>query len=109
MSPFIALSTRYHFHLLPPSEEIRIGIRASDIDGPLLLAGFQGQRHDLTTGALVDALSRLPLLALKVTAAIHFEAVRLWLKGARAYQHPRARQSPQLPGQGGRAAPVPPA
>jgi hypothetical protein len=31
-----------------------------------------------------------PLMSLKVTAAIHFEALRLWLKGVPVFRHSKA-------------------
>jgi DUF1365 family protein len=37
----------------------------------------------LTTRHLFAAFLALPLVALKVIGAIHFEAARLWLKGAK--------------------------
>ena len=40
-------------------------------------------------------LLRYPLMTLKVVAAIHFEAVRLMLKGVRRHPHaPKAVYSP---------------
>jgi DUF1365 family protein len=37
----------------------------------------------LETPALLRAFVALPLVTLKVVAAIHWEALRLWLKGVR--------------------------
>ena len=55
------------------------------------LAGtFNGRRRALTTAALLRSFFALPLLTLKIVAAIHWEALRLWLKGARLVPRPNA-------------------
>jgi uncharacterized protein len=89
VSPFIGMAMRYHFRMLPPGESVKVRILETDADGPLLAATFSGRRHGLTTGELVAALLRLPFVTLKVMGAIHFEALRLWLKGARLHPPPR--------------------
>jgi hypothetical protein len=42
----------------------------------------------LTTRALLRSFVALPLVTLKIIAAIHWEALRLWLKGARLVPRP---------------------
>jgi len=83
VSPFVEMEMRYHFRIEPPGEQVRLRILESDREGPLLAATFSGRRHALTTGALLRAFIALPLVSLKITAAIHWEALRLWLKGVR--------------------------
>ena len=83
VSPFIEMAMRYHFHLSPPGERVRLRILETDREGPLLAASFSGRRRDLTTAALLRSLVSLPLHPFKIVAAIHWEALRLWLKGAR--------------------------
>jgi len=91
VSPFIDMAMRYHFRMVPPGDAVKIRILETDAEGPLLAATFSGRRHDLTTRRLLAALLRLPLVTLKIMVAIHFEALRLWLKGARIYPRPAAR------------------
>jgi DUF1365 family protein len=81
VSPFVEMATRYHFRILPPADQVRLRILETDRDGPLLAATFSGRRRALTSRALLRALFGLPLLSFKVMAAIHWEAMRLWLKG----------------------------
>jgi DUF1365 family protein len=88
VSPFVEMAMRYHFRLLPPGETVRLRILETDQDGPLLAATFSGRRHALTTAALLRAFFALPLVTLKIVGAIHWEAVRLWLKGARLVPRP---------------------
>lgn len=83
VSPFITMAMRYHFHVLPPAERVKLRILETDRDGPLLAATFNGRRRTLNTVGLMRSCFVLPLLPFKIIAAIHWEALRLWLKGAR--------------------------
>ena len=55
---------------------------------PLLKARLTLRPEPLTDRALARALVRYPFMTLKVMAAIHFEALRLWRKGARVFPTP---------------------
>jgi DUF1365 family protein len=83
VSPFIAMASRYHFHIVPPSDYFRLRILQTDEDGPLLAATFAGARRRLTSASLLRSLVLLPLVSFKIIAAIHWQALRLWVKGAR--------------------------
>ncbi|MGO4715420.1 DUF1365 domain-containing protein [Bradyrhizobium sp. 2TAF24] len=83
VSPFIDMAARYHFRVAPPTDTIRLRILETDRDGPLLAATFSGRRRPLVTRTLLRAFIALPLVTIKIIAAIHWEALRLWGKGAR--------------------------
>ena len=63
------------------AETLTLAIRASGPDGPVLRAALAGERRELTDAALLKAALSAPLEAMKTTAAIHWEALRLWAKG----------------------------
>jgi DUF1365 family protein len=88
VSPFIEMAMRYHFRVSPPGDSVKLRILETDRDGPLLAATFNGRRRALTTAALLRSFCSLPLVTLKIVAAIHWEALRLWLKGARLVPRP---------------------
>lgn len=88
VSPFVPMAMRYHFRVLPPSETVKLRILETDSDGPLLAATFNGRRRALTSHALLRAFYSLPFVSFKVMAAIHWEALQLWLKGARLVPRP---------------------
>jgi DUF1365 family protein len=90
VSPFIEMAMRYHFRVTPPSERVRLRILETDREGPLLAATFSGHRRTLTSLALVRTFFALPLVTFKIVAAIHWEAIRLWLKGTRRVPRPNA-------------------
>jgi DUF1365 family protein len=83
VSPFIEMAMRYHFRVLPPGARVQLRILETDREGPLLAATFNGRYRMLTTRELLRAFFALPLVTMKIMAAIHWEALRLWLKGAR--------------------------
>ncbi len=68
----------------------RVRILETDAEGPLLSATFHGVRKALTSSTLLSALARVPFLTLKVVAGIHWEALRLWIKGMRLVPRPPA-------------------
>jgi hypothetical protein len=88
VSPFVAMATRYRFRISPPGEGVRLRILEVDAEGPLLAATFSGQRRALTTRALLHAFVTLPLLTLKIVGAIHWQALRLWLKRVKLAPRP---------------------
>ncbi len=90
VSPFIGMTMRYRFRLSLPGDDVKLRILETDRDGPLLAATFTGHRRALTSPALLRSLAVVPLLTFKIMAAIHWQAVRLWLKGARLVPRLRA-------------------
>jgi DUF1365 family protein len=90
VSPFIDMAMRYYFRVSPPADRVKLRILETDRGGPLLAATFSGRRRALTTQALLWSAFSLPLVTLKIMAAIHWEALRLWLKGARWVPRPHA-------------------
>jgi len=83
VSPFIEMAMRYHFRVRPPGARVQLRILEADREGPLLAATFNGSHRTLNTKGLLRAFFALPLVTIKIMAAIHWEALRLWLKGAR--------------------------
>lgn len=88
VSPFVEMAMRYHFRVGLPGDRVKLRILETDSEGPLLSATFNGHRRPLTTQELLSSLLSLPLVTLKVVAAIHWEALRLWLKGVRLVPRP---------------------
>lgn len=83
VSPFIEMAMRYHFRVSPPDQRVKVRILETDDGGPLLAATFNGHRRSLNTAQLLRACFAFPLVTFKIMGAIHWEALRLWLKGAR--------------------------
>lgn len=90
VSPFIDMGARYHFHILPPGKVVRLRIHETEKGEPLLSATFAGQGCPLGTSQLATCLLKFPLMTWKIVAGIHWEALKLWLKGARFRSSPPA-------------------
>lgn len=88
VSPFNTDAGHYDFILRLPAEELKLCITLSTVEGSCLKAWFSGTRIPLTDGNLWRSFISLPLLPLKVIGGIHWEAVRLWLKGLRFTPRP---------------------
>jgi hypothetical protein len=94
VSPFMAMDMRYDFRVHAPDDRLSLAIRGSDADGPLIVAVLTAHRRRLTDAALLGAFLRTPLLTLKVIGGIHWEALRLWIKGLRPHPRPMAPDHP---------------
>lgn len=104
VSPFTAAAGRYGFHVKPPGDTAVVGVTLADASGPLLKTHFCGRAEAMTDARLLSLVARFPLMTLKVMTAIHFEALRLWLKGVpltlRQVSPRYTVTSPQLTDQG---------
>jgi DUF1365 family protein len=92
VSPFRPIAGDYTFRFDVRPDRIGIWIEHRAQDGTLL-ATLAGPRRPLTSGAILRACLRRPLGARRVMALIHWQAVKLWWKGAvfRARPAPPAR------------------
>jgi DUF1365 family protein len=93
VSPFIAMEMRYYFRVTPPQESVKLRILETDPDGPILSATFNGKRAPLTSRSLMRAFVSLPLVTFKILVAIHWEALRLWIKGAKLVDRPAKEET----------------
>ncbi len=87
VSPFMDMDYVYDFNLAEPDETFAVGIRMQRGGELWLTAGFSGRRREFSDREIALAWLSHPLLTLKVVAAIHWEALRIWLKGI-AYRPP---------------------
>jgi len=92
VSPFIAMKQHYQFRLTEPDERLAVAIKQGGPEGAQMVARHSGRRRGLTDGNLLLAFFAYPLMTLKVIGAIHWQALRLWLKGARLQPRPPAPQ-----------------
>ena len=83
VSPFIEIDCTYFFKILKPENKLSIVINQNDNEGKLLYASQDGEKKDLNSKNLVISYLSHPLMSFKVIGAIHFEALKLWLKGVK--------------------------
>lgn len=94
VSPFMDMDVSYAFRVVAPDERIALAIHTADGVGPLLVAALAGRRTALTDAALLRVLRTFPLSTLKVIGAIHWNALRMWLKGFKLRPRPRPPDHP---------------
>ena len=88
VSPFLPLDRRYAWTFTVPGDDLRVhmdvlGDASREFDASLSL-----QRQPLDSRSLARVLWRYPLMTSQVIAAIHWQALRLWLKGTPIHDHP---------------------
>ena len=81
VSPFMDLSSKYYFKILDPHNKLSVVIDQRDKGGKLLFASQDGIRSELSSKNLILSYIKHPLMTFKIISAIHFEALRLWMKG----------------------------
>lgn len=88
VSPFIPMDRTYQWQLSKPGMSLNVHmsvLRAGELEFEAALAL---QRQELDGSTLSRVLLRFPLMTTQVVAAIYWNALRLWVKGARVYPHP---------------------
>ena len=92
VSPFQPVDGEYRFRFDMRNDRVAIRIDYRHAEGGLL-ATLAGDRTPLTSAAIASAALRRPLGALRVSALIHYQAVKLW------WQRARFRSRPEPPSQ----------
>ena len=95
VSPFMDThDMAYDFDLTAPEDRFVLNIRLMRLfsqknlasqktltSQKMLFASFVAERRDLTDKTLLSLFAGMPLMTLKVVWGIHWEALRIWLKG----------------------------
>ena len=95
VSPFFAMNQAYQFFFSEPEERVYARIDLFEDGGRPFHATLTGRRRELTNGSVARALLRYPLMPAQVIGLIHWQALRLYLKGVPFHHKP-----PFMPGQG---------
>jgi len=95
VSPFLPMDRDYRWSFTTPGADLlaHMEVRrhgACDFDATLSL-----RRRPLTSASLARVLWRYPAMTARVMAAIHWQALRLWVKGNPVYEHPQPNKGIQ--------------
>ncbi|HRD28525.1 MAG TPA: DUF1365 domain-containing protein, partial [Caulobacter sp.] len=90
VSPFYGVEGTYRFDVSPPGSTLDLSIVKATDGHPEFTATLKLQRRPMTDRRLLALFVRMPLMTLKVVAAIHWEALRLVLKGIPLISRPPA-------------------
>jgi uncharacterized protein len=95
VSPFNKVEGTYDFSAPEPDDKLTLSVSLRVNDRPVLQAWFNGERRALNDTELLRSFFSLPMLPLKVVAGIHWEALKLWMKGLKLQTRP-APLSPNI-------------
>lgn len=92
VSPFMPMQYDYHVNLKLNQGKITMHMEnrmdgKKDFDATLMLTA-----SDKKSSSLCQVLRRYPLITYKVSAAIYWQAFRLWMKGVPFYSHPKTHK-----------------
>jgi|HubBroStandDraft_2_1064218.scaffolds.fasta_scaffold00089_9 DUF1365 family protein len=90
VSPLMGMDHIYDWRLTEPGPRLSVHIESHRTDGERVFdATLSLERRDLSGRELTRALARYPFLTLRILARIYGHALRLRLRGARYFPHPR--------------------
>lgn len=95
VSPFLSRDGAYEFSFHPVGSRLAVAICTSEHGAPALVTTLTGVRYPLSDRNLARVLLRQPLITHRVMAAIHWQALRLYRKGARFHPQPSASNAQQ--------------
>jgi DUF1365 family protein len=82
VSPFYRVEGGYRFRLVPPNERLLLVVTKEVAGKTDFTASLVARRRPISDAALLSLFFGMPLMTLGVLAAIHWQALRLWIKGA---------------------------
>ncbi len=89
VSPFYGLDGAYRFDVTPPGETLDLAIVKTDAEGAAeFTATLSAERKPLTDARMLRLFLGFPLMTLQVLAGIHWQALRLFMKGVRLVPRP---------------------
>ena len=94
VSPFLPMDMQYRWSFTEPVERLFVHMQNFRDGAQLFDATLALRQQPISPAALLGVLFSFPLMTLKVIAAIHWQALRLWLKHTPVYDHPARHDVP---------------
>jgi hypothetical protein len=88
VSPFMQMDVDYRWRLSTPREKLTVFMQNSRSGKKIFDASIDMRRTEITGRSLARMLVSYPFMTARVMLGIHWQALRLWLKGAPVYDHP---------------------
>ena len=91
VSPFLPMNMSYRLRANTPAEQLALSLSNWQGDHRIFKADLALIRRELSPARLNLMLLKFPFMTLRVTMAIHWQALRLWLKKIPFLPHPDKR------------------
>ena len=88
VSPFMPMNQRYDWRFSPPGHRLAVHMENSDAQGRIFEATMSLTRREISGAGLARALLAYPWMTASVATAIHWNALKIWLKGNPYVPHP---------------------
>ena len=89
VSPFLPSSGDYEFRFSEPAKQLDVSIVWLKENERAMVATQRMKKIPMNDATLLKIFFTLPLMTLKVVAAIHWQALKIWVRGAKFYKKPK--------------------
>ncbi len=100
VSPFFDMRGGYRFALTAPEEKLTVSIQYGAAAEKRMTATMVLNARPFSAAALLRLLAEMPLAPIKVMAAIHYQALKLFLRGAKFHAAPKQSHATVIAGEG---------
>ncbi len=99
VSPFFDMKGGYRFALTPPEDKLSVSIQYGDAVAKRMTATMILNARPFTDASVLRLLAQMPLAPMKVMMAIHWQALKLFLRGAKFHSVPQINHETVIAGE----------
>ena len=88
VSPFFQMDHKYRFLFSAPRDRLSVEIENFKDSNKIHEALLNLRKLEFNKTQLLKTVTQFPFITLRIVSAIHWQAVKLWLKGATFYPNP---------------------
>jgi DUF1365 family protein len=100
VSPFFDMQGGYRFALTAPQEKLTVSIQYGAAQEKRMTATMILNARPFTDASILRLLAEMPLAPMKVITAIHWQALKLYLRGAKFHGVPKQKHETVIAGEG---------
>jgi DUF1365 family protein len=100
VSPFFDMQGGYRFALTAPGEKLTVSIQYGTAGQKRMTATMSLHARPFTDASVLRLLAQMPFVPMKVMGAIHWQALKLFLRGAKFQSAPKLGHDAVIAGEG---------